>query len=313
MREHQIVINLNTEQFEEVQRLARSQGSTSVGLFVRQKLLATLGLSRKKATEKALDLKYLTGELRRIHRELQIFLVESQPTIPTYPKPVEQNFLTDGAPLLPEPSRPASGQMFPSQVLPYSMPLQSQLGLSKPLPFFTPSLTPDVPLSFPSGDADASQSDHMDSLAEVGSETEAYTDVDDNMEELAERAFAISPRLGPLEQPSAGVKAFPDPLNDLLEKALTEGLDAALEQVEEELAQTDKRSESEDPFEYKEEADLEEYPQEEFEEVPPAELHDDEPEAEPEDELDYGSPPPANQPPIPPNLSGGPPPRKRPT
>ena len=118
MREHQIVINLKPEQFDEVQRLARAAGSKSVGLFVRQKLLSTLGLTgaHKASASEILDtpdLKQLTSELRRLHRELQIFVADSltnndysvptlvEPAIP-FPTAVQENFLAEGAPLMPE-------------------------------------------------------------------------------------------------------------------------------------------------------------------------------------------------------------------
>lgn len=115
MREHQIVINLKPEQFEELQRLARAAGSKSVNLFVRQKLISTLGLAgpANGSTEDsdAPDLKQLTGELRRLHRELQIFVADSLSNsdytlssiepIP-FPTAVQENFLAEGAPLMPE-------------------------------------------------------------------------------------------------------------------------------------------------------------------------------------------------------------------
>ncbi len=114
MREHQIVINLKPEQFEELQRMARAAGSKSVNLFVRQKLIATLGLAapggRTSEEDEAPDLKQLTGELRRLHRELQIFVADSLSNsdytstlepIP-FPTAVQENFLAEGAPLMPE-------------------------------------------------------------------------------------------------------------------------------------------------------------------------------------------------------------------
>lgn len=115
MREHQIVINLKPEQFEEVQRMARAAGLKSVNSFVRQKLIATLGLAAPGAgaaeENDGPDIKQLTGELRRLHRELQIFVADSLSNsdyvtaaiepIP-FPTAVQENFLAEGAPLMPE-------------------------------------------------------------------------------------------------------------------------------------------------------------------------------------------------------------------
>lgn len=94
--------------------MARAAGSKSVNLFVRQKLIATLGLAapggRTSEEDEAPDLKQLTGELRRLHRELQIFVADSLSSsdytstmepIP-FPTAVQENFLAEGAPLMPE-------------------------------------------------------------------------------------------------------------------------------------------------------------------------------------------------------------------
>lgn len=115
MREHQIVINLKPEQFEEVQRMASAAGSKSVSVFVRQKLISLLGLMSQggSADDGAdePDLRQLTGELRRLHRELQIFVADSLSnsdyTMATmeaapFPTAVQENFLAEGAPLMPE-------------------------------------------------------------------------------------------------------------------------------------------------------------------------------------------------------------------
>lgn len=120
MREHQIVISLKPEQFEEVQRLARAAGSKSISAFLRQQIIASLGLGNSAgpvaASASGPDMKQLTGELRRLHRELQIFVADSLPnndyataanamegSIP-FPTAVQENFLTEGVPLIPESS-----------------------------------------------------------------------------------------------------------------------------------------------------------------------------------------------------------------
>lgn len=87
MREHQIVISLKPEQFQEVQKQARAAGAQSVGAFVRQNLLHFLGLeeadSPKKASQIAPavladpDWKFIAGELRRLHHELKVLASEA--------------------------------------------------------------------------------------------------------------------------------------------------------------------------------------------------------------------------------------------
>ncbi len=81
MREHQIVITLKPEQFLEVQRLARSANAKSMGIFVRQQLLAALGIevAAKGAgmTVAVPEIGPLVDELRRLHSELKAFVAES--------------------------------------------------------------------------------------------------------------------------------------------------------------------------------------------------------------------------------------------
>lgn len=87
MREHQIVISLKPEQFQEVQKQARAAGAQSVGAFVRQNLLHFLGLeeadSAKKGSQIATavqadpDWRLIAGELRRLHRELKVLASEA--------------------------------------------------------------------------------------------------------------------------------------------------------------------------------------------------------------------------------------------
>ena len=139
VREHQIVISLKPEQFQEVQKQARAAGAQSVGAFVRQNLLVFLGLEESESAKKGSqmapsvqadpDWRFIAGELRRLHRELKVLSSEatvsntlvtdiagtssgpllastvglsepySEPPA-TYMQPAAQeNFLTDGAPI----------------------------------------------------------------------------------------------------------------------------------------------------------------------------------------------------------------------
>lgn len=87
MREHQIVISLKPEQFQEVQKQARAAGAQSVGAFVRQNLLLFLGLDESDNSKKSSqmspavqadpDWKFIAGELRRLHSELKVLSNEA--------------------------------------------------------------------------------------------------------------------------------------------------------------------------------------------------------------------------------------------
>lgn len=80
MREHQIVINLKRDQFEEVQRLARLAGSKSVSAYLKERVLELLAPDAEPepqggpTLEEMLDIDH---ELSRMHRELQVFIAES--------------------------------------------------------------------------------------------------------------------------------------------------------------------------------------------------------------------------------------------
>lgn len=83
MREHQIVINLKREQFEEVQRLARLAGSKSVSAYLKERVLSMIGLIPNQELEQvvyspsAQELLGINSEIARMHRELQVFIAES--------------------------------------------------------------------------------------------------------------------------------------------------------------------------------------------------------------------------------------------
>lgn len=84
MREHQVVINLKREQFEEVHRLARLAGSRSPSAYLRDRILNLLGMEQAEHGQKdagsaqaSSDLNSVNQELSRMHRELQVFIAES--------------------------------------------------------------------------------------------------------------------------------------------------------------------------------------------------------------------------------------------
>lgn len=77
MREHQIVITLKPEQFVQVQKLAKNAGAKSMGMFVRQQLLAALGIEGTMESAPQIDLEPALADLRRLHGELKGFVAES--------------------------------------------------------------------------------------------------------------------------------------------------------------------------------------------------------------------------------------------
>jgi hypothetical protein len=193
MREHQITINLRPDQFQEVQRLSRAAGSRSIGLFAREKLLNALGLSSASATGRAAgpDLKSATSDIRRLHRELQNFIAESLST-----KDHAYNTAAAAQPVN-EPNMylsPAAEDM-PS--------LQTPVIESPVLESGPPTLLPG--------------SSGLYTTHEIGDPLiQEQAQTGDEMEELAERAFAISPRLGAIDEFSDDDLPFSDPLDELL-------------------------------------------------------------------------------------------------
>jgi hypothetical protein len=150
MREHQIVITLKPDQFLEVQRLARAANAKSMGAYVRQKLLAALGIEGTLGDEQGaagdksqVDVDAILADLVRVHCELKAFVAESL------------------SPYSPE----AFGQ----------------------------SATPEIGVQ----------------VVEDGGEALVSPAVPDNeiapndeLEKVADRTFAISPRLGPIGDPA---------------------------------------------------------------------------------------------------------------
>ncbi|HEY9774759.1 MAG TPA: hypothetical protein V6C81_13440 [Planktothrix sp.] len=225
MREHQIVISLKPEHFQQVQRLARADGSKSVSVFVRQRLLSSLGLDGQEAvtdTTSAPDWQHIAGQLRRLHRELQVFIAESmannqladEAEPPKFIVP-EENFVSKGGPILVE-YNPAH-QRYVEQRQALNLQQPTNTGAAA-----TPTKVPPLDVS------------------------------SDEMEQLADRAFAISPRLGAIESAPVAPAKY-DPLQDLLEEKLVRKAEEH-EQGDEEV---DDQLESEEVDESSEEIDAE--------------------------------------------------------
>lgn len=80
MREHQIIINLKPEHYQELERLSRASGARSVSVFVKERMLASLGIggsSSSMTVPGTLNVASVTADIRRLHRDLQVFVAES--------------------------------------------------------------------------------------------------------------------------------------------------------------------------------------------------------------------------------------------
>ena len=80
MREHQIIINLKPEHYQELERLSRASGARSVSVFVKERMLASLGIGGSANVANApgsLNIAAVTSDIRRLHRDLQVFVAES--------------------------------------------------------------------------------------------------------------------------------------------------------------------------------------------------------------------------------------------
>ncbi|MBX9689134.1 MAG: hypothetical protein K2X27_20665 [Candidatus Obscuribacterales bacterium] len=134
MREHQIVITLKPEQFLQVQKLARNAGAKSMGLFVRQQLLAALGIEGKIAPEPEADIEPVLGELKRLHLELKEFVAE---TLSAYSVEFSLNAPTDAYPVETSEGLPFSAESpHVDQVLPVQEAAAQESSAPAPPPPF---------------------------------------------------------------------------------------------------------------------------------------------------------------------------------
>ncbi len=187
MAEQQIIINLSAEEFERLQRLARASGARPLDIFAKEKLLALLstngpGLSAPPV--RSSDLASVTGELKRLHRELQMFVADSL-------NDKDHGYVETPAGKAAEIDQIAEASSSDSPVP------QSVVGIGDALP--------------------TAYNPH-----EIGDPTiQRHAQIADEMEDLAERAFGISPRLGAIDGASDQTDQieqfdFSDPLDELL-------------------------------------------------------------------------------------------------
>lgn len=216
MREHQIIITLKPDQFLQVQRLARMAGAKSMGMFVRQRLLAALGIEGEIEREGRgrVDLQPAVSELKRLHLELRGFVAES---LAMYlDTDVSDTTAVGGDP------DPMFAARSPNNEQP-------------PAPGYVESLTFEESEQVESEDFEEVDAAAVDSTPEPESERPPELAAepvirDDELEKLADRTFAISPRLGAIEPaspapifrpiaPTTTGASLRDPLGELLEGA----------------------------------------------------------------------------------------------
>ena len=279
MREHQIIINLKPEHYQELERLSRVAGARSVSIFVKERILASLGIGGAAAGANLAanaNLSAVTADIRRLHRDLQVFVAESlsgkdfgyvapgaedaelptasQVTAATYDDEesdaLGDNFIDPGE-LSPdddisvpkslrgqdvnpagaggaEPSTQGafnqSGQTAnqssqSSQSNRSAKPGSGSIGpgaSSFPVSNFYGQKGSQPNVHFPIQSAPNQSSAPSPSVPAKESIPARDALVPDDLEELAERAFAISPRLGAIDEIDDDTPMFSDPLDELL-------------------------------------------------------------------------------------------------
>ena len=235
MREHQININLKAQQFEELQRLAREQGFKSVAAYIKMKIIdLMLGaehgedsgsqmLSRGAQRQPASLDQFTLAEIERIHFELRGFVNElstqaqsqaqAQVQIQAGQAPHATNLLD------PAGTSGMSETIYQDQDVedPFALP-EDEPGQAFSL--FSPSVpsdsfaddqgqeTPPGSQVLPSSSGNlggfgfglgtfwGGSRNNFLAQDKLGS----YREILDDLEEMADRAFAISPRLGALDE-----------------------------------------------------------------------------------------------------------------
>jgi hypothetical protein len=293
MREHQIIINLKPEHYQELERLSRVAGSRSVSIFVKERILASLGIGGGAAGANLAgnaNISAVTADIRRLHRDLQVFVAESLSGRDFGYVPPEsggsaaaenherrnhqendesKEYKDDKADKDDETSPIALGDDFidPDELSPsdnVSVPKRPNVSTSRGANVEpneasqspstqsnrsgkagSGSIGPSAssfPVSNFYGQKGAQPNLHFPILASQGSsgsgsstpakEVNPVRDasVPDDLEELAERAFAISPRLGAIDEVDDDTPMFSDPLDELLGEMDDDELPAAAHQ-----------------------------------------------------------------------------------
>ncbi len=256
MREHQIVVNLKVEQFEQLQKLARERGFKSVSAFVKQKVLELAmgidsadGQNQPSAEQVSLAAAPVLADLDRIHNELKSFLDElAGPTeLPNSAIGASASLQSgsaasfsgrDFAVAAPDDDfdwAPAGASGYSTAAYTNSLNPSTGIGTGPTLPgaasiagsaassldigtgvsdYQEESDSNTLPQVLPSSNlggfgyglgkyssySGAGSSARFSTPFNAGDRLSGYRDIMDDMEELADRAFAISPRLGAIDE-----------------------------------------------------------------------------------------------------------------
>ncbi len=256
MPEHQIVINLKREQFEEVQRLSRLAGSKSVSAFIKDRVLALLGvegetLERTQLHEPTAEqIQDISHELSRLHRELQAFIAESLNSSTTGEAEDDSPFfhgdLTEQAyeaylslqhAINEELYGNTTGGAYQTEEAADNISIYSQIS----------AMTNSQTMDSDNGGQAGIYSDTPAESIFMPQQSAFSAKPNDDLEDLAERAFAISPRLGtaphgPTQSHGLRKPQTDDPLQDLID-------DSIIEQAEKQrIAQTGGSAPPADPY-----------------------------------------------------------------
>jgi len=256
MREHQIVVNLKVEQFEQLQKLARERGFKSVSAYVKQKVLELAmgidsadGQNQPSAEQVSLAAAPVLADLDRIHNELKSFLDElAGPTelpnsaIGSSTSPQSGSAASfnsrDFAVAAPDDDfdwAPAGASGYSTAAYTNSLNPSAGIGTGPTLPgaagiagsaassldigtgvsdYQEESDSNTLPQVLPSSNlggfgyglgkyssfGGVGSSARFSTPFNAGDRLSGYRDIMDDMEELADRAFAISPRLGAIDE-----------------------------------------------------------------------------------------------------------------
>ena len=256
MREHQIVVNLKVEQFEQLQKLARERGFKSVSAYVKQKVLELAmgidsadGQNQPSAEQVSLAAAPVLADLDRIHNELKSFLDElAGPTeLPNSAIGTSTSLQSgsaasfnsrDFAVAAPDDDfdwAPAGASGYSTAAYTNSLNPSTGIGTGPTLPgaagiagsaassldigtgvsdYQEETDSNTLPQVLPSSNlggfgyglgkyssfSGAGSSARFSTPFNAGDRLSGYRDIMDDMEELADRAFAISPRLGAIDE-----------------------------------------------------------------------------------------------------------------
>ena len=288
MPDHQIVVKLNKEQFEEAQRLAKLAGLRSATAYVREKILELLEDPQifSELGGFALELPHriigVDRDIERIQTDLQQFINESEQANYEFNYRLSEQInlkLEEEA----RPSRQESNKTDSNEPeLQSTIDLASSLGQSMTDSVFDTTSNINEPkieaTSYRNDDVEKNvwraepQQDITDQIEEeemqaaLNSDSitvsgsfdspapsqeikmqavlDAVDDANDELEEMADRAFSISPRLGVIETSGPTIEAD-DPLADLLDEHLIDKLVFQENQINENLPISDPGSQEE--------------------------------------------------------------------